>query len=277
VPRLSVLFPAHRINPFMVDALESLLRQSFRDFEVLFLDNSIDGIDARYWNLDARITHVKLSSKFGLAESLNAGIEISKSEYLARMDYDDLSLPMRFEKQIQFMDANPEISILGTGARVIGLDIDANAKSGQSLRRPLTHREVIPYLLEKNPLIHPTVMFRRSFFEISKIRYRSRYDGAEDLDLWTRASHVVGIANLDEDLLEYRIHPGQFSREDSLNSVQLALRCRMRHALWTIFRVPALRVRAIKSLLKTCLKFLRHYPTALMSKNFDKFSESRFE
>lgn len=277
MPRVSVLFPAHRVNPFMVDALKSLVNQSFTDFEVLFLDNSKDGISEKHWNIDSRIVHVKLSSRFGLAESLNAGIAISSADYLARMDYDDLSHTNRLEKQITFMDQNPEICILGTGVRVIGMDIDENAKSGNSLKRPLTQQEVIPYLLEKNPLIHPTVMFRRSLFQNSKIRYRSRYDGAEDLDLWTRASHITSIANLDEDLLEYRIHPGQFSREDSSNSVQLALRCRIRHAIWVMFKFPDLRKQAFKSLVRSMLKFLQVFPIFLKSKNFNKFNESKFE
>jgi glycosyltransferase involved in cell wall biosynthesis len=277
VPRVSVLFPAHRVNPFMADALKSLINQSYTDFEVLFLDNSQDGIAEKHWNIDPRIVHVKLDSRFGLAESLNAGIAISTADYLARMDYDDLSLTNRLEKQIMFMDQNLEVCILGTGARVIGLDIDENAKSGNSLRRPLTQQQVIPYLLEKNPLIHPTVMFRRSLFQNSKMRYRNRYDGAEDLDLWTRASHVTSIANLDEELLEYRIHPGQFSREDSINSVQLALRCRIRHAIWVMIKIPGLRKKALKSLVRSTLKFLQVFPTSLKSKSFNKFNESKFE
>lgn len=277
MPRVSVLFPAHRVNPFMADALKSLINQSYTDFEVLFLDNSQDGIAEKHWNIDPRIVHVKLDSRFGLAESLNAGIAISTADYLARMDYDDLSLTSRLEKQIMFMDQNLEVCILGTGARVIGLDIDENAKSGNSLRRPLTQQQVIPYLLEKNPLIHPTVMFRRSLFQNSKMRYRNRYDGAEDLDLWTRASHVTSIANLDEELLEYRIHPGQFSREDSINSVQLALRCRIRHAIWVMIKIPGLRKKALKSLVRSTLKFLQVFPTSLKSKSFNKFNESKFE
>jgi glycosyltransferase involved in cell wall biosynthesis len=82
----------------MADALKSLINQSYTDFEVLFLDNSQDGIGQEHWNIDLRIVHVKLDSRFGLAESLNAGIAISTADYLARMDYDDLSLTNRLEK-----------------------------------------------------------------------------------------------------------------------------------------------------------------------------------
>lgn len=277
MPRISVLFPAHRVNPFMAEALRSIMNQSFKDFEVLFLDNSVEGIDPANWNFDDRIRHIKLNSRFGLAETLNAGIAISDAEFLARMDYDDISHPERFAKQIQFLETNQDISILGTGAKVIGMDIDDHAKYGDSLRRPHNPSEIVGYLLEKNPLIHPSVMFRSNFFHISSIRYRRSYDGAEDLDFWTRASHVVGIANLDEDLLEYRIHPGQFSREDSLNSVQLALRCRIRHAAWIIIHRPELRLRAIKALARGIIKFVRHYPAMLKTQKFSKFRESKFD
>lgn len=276
MPRISVLFPVHKLNPFLTEALESLITQSFEDFEILFLDNSEFGIPKSVWDIDARIRHVKLNHEFNLADTLNAGIQMSKSEYIARMDYDDISVHNRFEKQISFFESNPNISILGTSAQVFGGSFDDNAKPGTSLTRPESSEQVIEYLLEKNPLIHPTVMFRRSIFDEHQLRYRAKYNGAEDLDLWVRASRKCGIANLQEDLLRYRIHSSQFSREDSVNSVQLSLRCKISHACWVIFRIQRLRKHALKVLLKTTFRFIWTYPKYVFNSKFNKFNNSTF-
>jgi glycosyltransferase involved in cell wall biosynthesis len=271
VPAISVLLPVHKVNPFLQEALDSILTQTFEDFELLFLDNSVDGVTEHVWNIDPRILHVKLSGKFGLSESLNAGMEIAKGKYLARMDFDDVSLPDRFQRQFDFLETNPWIAIAGGGIEIIGAEIDLNATPGQLMYRPSSSEEILYFLLNKNPLFHPTVMMRTSSMKKNKLFYNKKYDAAEDLELWVRASHKVAISNLSDVVLKYRLHSNQFSREDGTNSQYQASIARMRHALWMATHKRKKRLSSIKTLIVNFNKFRKLYFLKRSEKNFKKF------
>ena len=268
---ISVLFPAHKINPYLKNAILSILNQSYKSFELLFLDNSLLGIKENYWNIDSRIKHIKLPGTFGLAESLNAGIERASGKYLARMDFDDESLPDRFELQIKFLEKNQAIDILGTGIEIFGEDIDSNSKPGEFLIRPEKPEEILSFLLYKNPLFHPTVMMRTESIKRNNLRYNPKYDAAEDLELWMRASHKVKIANLQAPLLRYRLHKSQFSREDSFNSVYQTNKVRIRHAFWVLIFVRNQRLNASKALIRSIMTFPLNFFKKLSSSKFKKF------
>lgn len=266
---VSVTFPIHKKNEFATLALESILNQSYHEIEVLFLDNSLYGLKDSFNLTDQRIKYFKLSSKFGLADTLNFAIEKAQGVYLARMDYDDIALTDRIEQQVRFMESHPEIGISGANIEVIGSSIDRNVIPGQVAKRKFTHEEITRNLLTNNAFFHPTVIFRLSEIRDKKLKYRSIYDSAEDLDLWCRASRVIKLANLDKTLLQYRIHPSQYSRLDGDSSNYLANKIRIRHAIWLI---ATKRIDVILGV-KICLKLAYEMLELLSKKKKSKFTK----
>ena len=228
---ISVLFPVHKSHEYLEEALQSICRQSFQDWDLLFLDNSDQGIAEKVWNLDQRIRYVRLNSEFGLAESLNAGISLSNSKYLARMDFDDISLPDRLKTQFAFLEANPQIDVLGTCIRFIGNQINPKEQLNIEICRPVKHSELESFLLLKNPFFHPTVMFRRESIIKHQLFYDSRFNSAEDLELWTRCAKKVKFGNINEVHLLYRTHQNQYSRLDGERSRYLAHKILLKYSV----------------------------------------------
>jgi glycosyltransferase involved in cell wall biosynthesis len=249
---VSITFPIHKVNEFAEQALNSLLNQSYQHIEIMFLDNSLTGLHNCFDFTDQRIRYFKLPPDFGLAETLNFAIDNAKGKYLARMDYDDISLPSRILEQVRFMEENANIVISGTNIVVIGKAIDSNVEPGQEVKRKFVHNEITYGLLANNAFFHPTVIFRLDDLKKAKLRYRKAYDSAEDLDLWCRASRVVKLANLDKALVLYRVHANQYSRLDGHTSNFKANRVRIWHSLWLM------RTRQIPLILglKICIKLV---------------------
>jgi glycosyltransferase involved in cell wall biosynthesis len=270
---VSVLFPVHKESPFLSAALESLLNQDFDNFEVLFLDNSEAGINPSIWSRSSKIVHLKLPPEYGLSESLNYGVKYSNSKYVLRMDYDDIALPDRIRQQVKFMDENPYISISGTGIRFIGENIGQIETKNPELFRPENCSEIISYLLFKNPLFHPTVIMRRESLIEHDLFYNQKYDAAEDLDLWMRASHRIKISNIKLVLLEYRLHPNQFSRVDGINSKFQSAKIRVRHSIWFIFHHPAEWRKGIESLIRNMYFLALNFLPYVLRNKFNKFNQ----
>lgn len=268
---VSVLFPVHKPNPFLEIAVQSLLEQTYSNTEILFLDNSQEGIAENYWNKSSKIRHIKLPANFGLSETLNAGINESRGAFLLRMDYDDICSPNRIYEQVKYMQAHPEIGICGSFAEVIGEDIDSSVIPGEIIRRPTDPDSIIEYLLYKNPLLHPTVLMRSSMIAKHNLLYRKKFDSAEDLDLWARCATKFSLGNIELPLIQYRIHESQYSRIDGLNSQLQSALIRERHAFWVIFHKRQIRKKAIKVFLKNFLKILQLRYLILFKESFRKF------
>ncbi len=211
MPKISVMMPVYNAERYVGEAIESILRQTFADFEFLILnDGSTDGsaeILWRYAQRDQRIRLHDFKENAGLIARLNQGIDLAQGEYLARMDADDISLPERFALQAQFLDARPEVAVVGCA----GDYIDANGVAtvpyhwhyggGANLYAILTGR---------NPVGHPFVMYRTKC--IKRIGGYHEVLYAEDLDLWFRL-YLAGeqCDNLTENLFRYRVHAAQVS------------------------------------------------------------------
>jgi glycosyltransferase involved in cell wall biosynthesis len=178
-------------------AVESIVSQTLRDWELIIVDDgSTDGTRtalARY--TDPRIRVVYNDKNRGLPASLNIAFRHSSGELIARMDADDIALPDRLAKQARFLSEHPEIDVLGGAALLLGVD-------GLSTRRE-THEEMASYAFTENPLIHPTVMLRRSFLE-ELGGYDETIRRAEDYDLWLRGIARFRYYNLQEPLIRYR-------------------------------------------------------------------------
>jgi glycosyltransferase involved in cell wall biosynthesis len=268
---VSVLFPVHRETQFLSEALDSLLKQDFESYEILFLDNSEIGINPIIWNRSSKVVQLKLPAEYGLSDALNYGIKYSRSTYVVRMDYDDISLPSRIKRQVEFMERNPHIDISGTGIKFFGESLGARELETPEIYRPEDWRLISSYLLYKNPLFHPTVIMRRTSLIENDLFYNSKFDAAEDLDLWMRASHKLKISNIHEVLLHYRVHLAQFSREDGINSRIQSAKIRTKHAIWYIIHNPIEWKIGIKSLIHNSLFLVQNFPRYLIRRRFNKF------
>lgn len=204
-PLVSVVMPVYNSEFYLVNSIKSILEQTFSSFEFFIIDDgSTDRsleIISDMSQIDERINLIKNEMNLGVAISLNKGIAMSKGKYIVRMDADDISLPRRLEEQVKFMEARPEVDVLGTGCMLID-------KSGVRLRdfvfpsHSLMLQWDLPFF---TPLIHPSVMMRSS--TIKKIGgYDPQMKHTEDYDLWWRVSLSGGLANLQEIHLLLRSH-----------------------------------------------------------------------
>lgn len=215
-PRVTVLMPVYNGEKYLREAMESILGQTYTDFEFLIIndgstDRSVEIIESYP---DARIRLVHNEKNINLIATLNKGIELARGEYIARMDCDDISLPDRLAKQVAFMDAHPEIGGCGTWAKVI--DEKGNVYKS---RKALTGKSIKRLRWIPTPFIHPTIMARTSL--LKENRYSEGYLYAEDYELWLRLCRETEIFNLKDYLLYYRIHPDNVSsskREQQLIS-----------------------------------------------------------
>lgn len=223
-PKVSVLFPVYNGERFLEESIDSILNQTFRDFELLILleygSNAASREIVERKKADGRIRVIEnTEGRLGLAESLNLGMREAKGEYIARMDADDISLPKRFEKQVKYLDRHPDIVMCGTAMR--GLYDDGHMDDRGYFTDPGSIRFEC---MLGNPFGHPTVMWRKDVFLREKLFYRNT-PYSEDFELWKRVVELFPCANLKEYLLVYRLHGESASAVygDTLGNVNDAL------------------------------------------------------
>ena len=196
--------PMRNAAPYLSKAIDSILSQSYRDFELLVVDDgSVDHsaqILASY--SDPRIRQIRNDSPRGIEHALNRGWREAWGEFVARMDADDLSLPKRLERQVAFMDANPSVTACGTWLSLTG------SRNGV-WRYASEHEEIRCRLLFSSAMAHATVMFRKDPLDRLGEIYSTGYLQAEDYALWVRLAQHHRLANLSEVLYQYRFHEGQ--------------------------------------------------------------------
>lgn len=212
-PVISVILPVYNAGEFLKEAIESLLAQTFADFELIAIDDgSTDtspALLADFAKKDNRL-HIHTQPNHGVAKALNTGLQLAEGKYVARMDADDISHPERFQKQIDFLEAHPETGLLGSAAAMI----DANGRIQGTLDYPLTHFALQWSLCFYNPIIHPSIMVLRETL-LAAGGYRPDRPQAEDYDLFARLSLVTRLANLPERLLYLRKHGQNITLQNS--------------------------------------------------------------
>ncbi|UFS72706.1 glycosyltransferase family 2 protein [Geomonas sp. RF6] len=206
-PRVTVLLPVYNSQAHLREAIDSILRQTYADFELLVInDGSSDGSVAIVESFDdPRIRLVHNEKNSGLIFTLNKGLELARGDFVARMDADDVSLPERLAKQVAFLERNPSVGICGTWFRKFG-------GQEKTLRWSTDPDSIRCGLLFDSMMGHPTVLLRRQLFLDHALYYDAAFKNAEDFDLWERASRHCDLANLPEVLLQYRVHPGQITQ-----------------------------------------------------------------
>lgn len=208
-PLISVVMPVYNARRYLAEAIESVLAQTLDDFEFICVDDgSTDGSSAilsDYARRDARVRIVSRPNT-GVWKALNDGIEASRGKLIARMDADDVSLPQRFEKQVAFLDAHPEVVAVGCPVLII----DADGAPLREMPHPprLTHDEIDSAHLTGGGQVffHPTLLFRRDALE--QVGLYRNWPAAQDLDLFLRLAEIGKLANIPDVLLKYRQHMG---------------------------------------------------------------------
>jgi glycosyltransferase involved in cell wall biosynthesis len=209
-PRVSVLLPVYNGAADLPRALESVLGQTFPDFEVIAINDGSRDNSAELLNsiTDSRVRVIH-QDNMGLAATLNRGLSLARGALVARQDQDDLSKLQRFAKQIAHLDENPKCILLGTAAEIwIGDD-----PAGRAHDHPTTHPQLMFDLLFNNPFVHSSVMMQRAaVLELGGYSTDRARQPPEDYELWSRMARHGLVANLPERLLVYREVPQSMSR-----------------------------------------------------------------
>lgn len=213
-PVVSILMPVYKTAPYLREAMDSILSQTFTDFELIILndcspDHAEEVVDTY---TDPRIVRYRGEKNVGLSNILNVGIGMARGKYIARMDSDDISFPDRLKIQVSFLENHPEIDLVSAGMQLFG------AKEEIWLREQNPEKVKIEALFH-SPILHASSMWRRSRFEDNGLRFRQEMVPSEDYDLWSRAL-VKGLklVNLRQVLYKYRIHPAQATTRTDLTS-----------------------------------------------------------
>lgn len=201
VPEISVIMSVYERYTYLKEAIESILNQTYQNFELIIVVEKSEKQEEinEFINKikDQRIVIINNDEKLGFAQSLNVGIKKARGKYIARMDDDDISLPSRLEKQYNFLESNPDISILGTAVKQFMNRNDIFYPESDS-------EKIRTYTLINNQMFHPTIMLRKEIINKYNLYYDSNYK-TEDAELWSRAVKYVKMSNLKEVLLYYRI------------------------------------------------------------------------
>jgi glycosyltransferase involved in cell wall biosynthesis len=211
-PHVSVVLPVYNAARFLRTAVQSILDQTFRDFELLAIDDgstdeSVEILKSMARD-DARLL-VHAEPHRGLVATLNRGIDLARGAYIARMDADDVALPERFERQVAYLDRYPGCVAVGSGIH----KIDAEGGPQRVQNPPVQPFDPLAFPPSFPHVPHPTAMMR-----VDVLRrvggYRAAFsDGAEDIDLWARLAPLGRVDKLPEMLLQYRVHAGSVTRK----------------------------------------------------------------
>lgn len=197
--------------PYLPVALDSILRQTFRDFELVVVDDAStdrsNEIIVAYARNESRIRVLTNPANLGIAGALNIGVEAARGEYIAIMDDDDISLPQRFQRQVEFLDLHPDHILVGCSYDII----DADGRVQKTARYPVESWRVDWLAHFRNPVGHPTAMYRGWLVREGGLRYDRQYQAAADTDFLMRALGFGKAANLPSPLVQYRMHNANMS------------------------------------------------------------------
>ena len=212
MPKVSVLTPLYNTNPkFLKEMIESILNQTFNDFEFILLNDSPSNKEIKDIVLsynDKRIIYVENEENLKISKSRNKLLDLAKGEYIAIFDHDDISLPQRLEKQVEFLDKNPKIGVVGSNI----IKYSNNKKSNN----PENNLDIKINLVARGCIIlHSTVMIRKSILTKNNIQWDEQYSPCEDYMLFANLIDKTMFYNIQEPLLIYRDHENNTTHNQS--------------------------------------------------------------
>lgn len=207
---ISVLMCVYNGDVFLVEAIESILAQTFSAFEFVIVDDASSDQTARilkrYAELDSRIRIITNEKNLGLTKSLNIGLAACRGKYIARMDADDIALPERFMTQYWFMEEHPTLAVLGSFVQII----DEKGKVLGERKLAVIYEHIKERMLFNNQFIHSTLFFRSDILKENG-GYDENFRKSQDYELMFRLAAKYPVANLPEKLLKLRFHTGSIS------------------------------------------------------------------
>ncbi len=216
-PKVSIVMPVYNTATFLVEAVHSILNQTFRDFEFIIIDDgsSDESLEILKSFKDDRILLLSNGINRGLVFTLQRGMAAARGRYIARMDGDDIASPERLQRQVEYMDTHPEADLLATCVTLI----DEHGRpigDWKDDREHTTPKSIRSFMPVNNSVAHPSVLVKAEI--IRKLGYRAEQREAEDYDLWLRwASAGYSLHKLQEPLVMHRIRGGSFTRQRQRN------------------------------------------------------------
>ncbi len=202
-PKVSVIMSVYNGARYLKEAIDSILNQTFSDFEFLIVDDCSNDnspqILEEYAKKDNRVRIITNEFNLGLTKNLNTAIRQAKGEYIARFDCDDVSLPDRFKEQVEYLDSHKECGVVSMWADVI----DGNGKKTRTIKYPTTDQDLRKVLISYNPFFHPGIMLRKEVFDTVGL-YDESWRFAQDYELYFRIAKKYKLANIPKILLLYR-------------------------------------------------------------------------
>lgn len=202
-PRVSVLTPIYNTNPVHLrEMIESILNQTFTDFEFLILNDSPDNHDIEeivlgYAARDNRIKYAKNEKNLGITPSRNKLLKMSRGEYVAIFDHDDISMPTRLEKEVEYLDVHPHVGVVSSWMHFFEMDDNIS-------KTPEFDTDIRIMLCDDCYVAHSAAMIRKSVLVDNGIEYEEFYTPAEDYRLWARLMEVTHFYNIQQVLVKYR-------------------------------------------------------------------------
>lgn len=209
MPSVSILMPVYNAEPYLSEAIQSMLNQTYADFELIILDDCSTDRSAEvvHTYTDVRIVYHRNEVNCGLANNLNTGLKLAKGKYIARMDGDDISLPHRLQTQVDFLESHPDIDLCSCAMQMFGAD-------NQLWIRDRDPEQVKISMMFYSAVLHASSVFRRDVFEQNNLYYNQETFPAEDYDLWARAAFFCRMVNLPDVMYLYRMHRTQVTSTD---------------------------------------------------------------
>lgn len=203
MPKVDIITPAYNTQEYIKDSIDSVLSQTFEDFNFIIInDGSTDDTGSIIDSYDdERIIHIELEENAGIATALNIGLMHTESDFVARFDSDDIMFSDRLEKQLRYLNNHPEVDILG-GSMCTYMGKNHTCSQPNVIH---DHKRIKTALMLTYPMAHPTIMMRKKVAD--SFRYDGRFIASEDLEAWTRLIHHFTFANMNENLVHYRMRP----------------------------------------------------------------------
>ncbi len=221
MPKISVVIPVYNAEPYLQEAMDSIVNQTFRDLEIICInDSSTDNSPAileSYAKQDSRVVILQNEVNLGIVDTLNKGLAAASGEFIARMDSDDIAELNRFQIQLDFMNLHPEIGICGSEVTKFG-------KVNRRVKLPISSEEIRAALFFNCCLMHPTVLMRADLLKKYNLKYDRTCNNSEDFELWTRCAEFFDLANIPRSLLKYRVHEKSISSSKEQEQKQKTLK-----------------------------------------------------
>ncbi|SDW72377.1 glycosyltransferase family 2 protein [Flavobacterium degerlachei] len=236
--KLAVLLPTYNAASYLKESIDSVLNQTFTDFDLYIYDDYSQDNTAELIGCyhDSRIFYIKNEKNIGVTKTLNKGLDylLPHYEYVARMDADDWCYPERFEKQLQVLDKNEEVFLCGTQGYWLK---DLNLSPNEGWSYPVSAEYIKYYLLFGATFGHSSVVLRSAAFIENELRYDETKVNCQDWELWSRVSKIGVMVNLADFLMKYRIVGNSNHRSPEKQQIHFENRSKIIASYWAVFGI----------------------------------------